>query len=176
MEEILDIYTRNGEPLGAAPKSACHSSHADFYHKPAWVWIINHNREILLQKRAATKQACPNLWDTASAGHVKHGETAIQGAIRETLEEIGLQTRPQEYEYLGEYIFDNCKEIGQIYLLVKDCKIEDLKLESDEVAEAKWANYDDFIKLLYSSDFVPLDRAYKEKIASILKTRLDSMV
>ena len=56
MEEIFDIYTREGKYLGKKEKSICHSSNPGFYHKPVWIWIINDKNEILVQKRAASKK------------------------------------------------------------------------------------------------------------------------
>lgn len=34
MEEIFDVYTRDGEYLGTKPKSFCHSENSGVYHKP----------------------------------------------------------------------------------------------------------------------------------------------
>lgn len=49
--------------------------------------IFNQNREVLLQKRADV-----NLWGLPS-GHVEPGETVENAAVREVLEETGLQVR-----------------------------------------------------------------------------------
>ena len=97
MEEIFDVFTRDGEYLGTKPKSFCHSKKPCVYHKPVWIWIINDNNEILVQKRAACKKNHPNKWDMPSAGHVDAGETIIEGAIRETYEELGIQTKEDDY-------------------------------------------------------------------------------
>lgn len=56
MEEIFDVYTRNGKYLGTKTKSFCHSENPGVYHKPVWIRIINNNNEILVQKRAACKK------------------------------------------------------------------------------------------------------------------------
>ena len=97
MEEIFDIYTRDGKYLGTKEKSICHSENPGFYHKPVWIWIINNKNEILVQKRASCKKNFPNLWDMPSAGHIISGETPIQGAIRETYEELGIKTTENDY-------------------------------------------------------------------------------
>ena len=49
MEEIFDIYTREGLYLGKKEKSIFHSKNPGFYHKPVWIWIINSNNELLLK-------------------------------------------------------------------------------------------------------------------------------
>ena len=98
MEELFDVYTRDGEYLGIKPKSECNAKDAGFYHKPAWIWIINSKNEVLLQKRASCKKNNPDKWDMPSAGHVDAGESVIDGAIRETYEELGLETKAEDYK------------------------------------------------------------------------------
>lgn len=114
MEELFDVYIRNGEYIGVKSKSICHSEKPGFYHKPVWIWIINSNNDILVQKRAASKKNNPNKWDMPSAGHIISGETSIQGAIRETYEELGVITKEQDYKFISEYVYDDSFEIAQI--------------------------------------------------------------
>ena len=168
MEEVFDIYTRNGEYIGIELKSICHSKNPRGYHKPVWIWIINSNNEILVQKRAANKKNHPNKWDMPSAGHVVAGETSIQGAIRETFEELGIQTKESDYKFLFEYIQDKSFEIAQVYLLKMNVDISKLNLQKEEVSEVKWLSYDEFKKVFYSSEFVPFDNEYKESVLEMM--------
>ncbi len=169
MEELFDIYTREGKYLGVKTKKECHQENPGFYHKPVWIWIVNHKGEILVQKRASTKKVFPNCWDMPSAGHVRAGETSIDGAIRETFEELGITTKKEDYTYMGEYIADSYWEIGQIYLLKLDIETKDIIIQKEEVSEVKWLPYNEFIKLLYSDKFCPHDKAYKEIVERIVK-------
>lgn len=105
MEEIFDIYTRDGKHLWTAPKSVCHGENPGFYHKPVWIWIINNNDKVLVQKRAATKKKNPNKYDMPSAGHVLAWEKIINGAIRETREELGIETNKKDYIYIYMWIY-----------------------------------------------------------------------
>ncbi len=167
MEELFDVYTRDGEYIGVKNKSICHSEKPGFYHKPVWIWIINSNNDILVQKRAASKKNNPNKWDIPSAGHIISGETPIQGAIRETYEELGVITKEQDYKFISEYIYDDSFEIAQIYLMKKDLDISKLKLQEEEVAEVKWVNYADFKNLFYSDEFVPFNDEYKKFVLDL---------
>lgn len=169
MEEIFDIYTRDGRYLGTKEKSVCHSENPGFYHKPVWIWIVNSNKEILVQKRAACKKNHPNKWDMPSAGHVVAGEKPIEGAIRETFEELGVQTKEEDYRFVCEYISDRTYEIAQVYLLNLDLKINEFKLQPEEVAEVKWLTFEEFQKLFYSDDFVEFDDEYRSIIINLLK-------
>lgn len=169
MEEIFDVYTRDGKYIGTKEKSLCHTKNPGCYHKPVWIWIINTKGEILVQKRAVTKKNHPNLWDMPSAGHVIAGEASIEGAIRETYEELGVKTAPSDYKFICEYIFDKNFEIAQIYLLKLDLDIKDFKLQKEEVAEVKWLTYNEFKDLFYSECFVHFPDDYRELVLNLLK-------
>lgn len=171
MEEIFDIYTRDGKYLGTELKSVCHSSNPGFYHKPVWIWIVNSNNEILLQKRASCKKNNPDKWDMPSAGHVHASESIVSGAVRETYEELGIKTKESDYEFMCEYICDSTFEIGQVYLLKKDLDIDKLKLQEEEVALVKWFAFDEFKKILYSDEFVNHDKEYKDIVVKMLGDR-----
>lgn len=171
MEEILDIYTKDGKYLGTKTREECHQKNPGFYHKPVWIWIVNSKNEILVQKRASVKKSFPNYWDMPSAGHVAAGETSIEGAIRETEEELGLKTKKEDYIYVGEYICEKTWEIGQIYLLKLDVSLENIKLQKEEVDEVKWLSYDEFVKLFYSEEFIPYDEEYRKLVLELFKER-----
>lgn len=172
MEENFDIYTRDGKHLWTAPRSVCHSGNPSFYHKPAWIWIINDKNEILVQKRAATKKNHPNKRDMPSAGHVLAWEKIIDGAIRETREELWVETKKEDYKFICEYIADKAFEIAQVFLLKLNVEADDFKLQKEEVAEVKWLTYDEFKKLFYSENFVWSDNNYKELVINMLKENL----
>ena len=168
-EEIFDIYNRDGEYLGKQRKAVCHSKNPGFYHKPVWIWIINDKNEVLVQKRAAVKKNHPNKWDMPSAGHVVAGESSIDGAIRETLEELGVETKESDYKFICEYIDDHSWEIAQVYLLKLNLESNNFKLQEEEVSEVKWLSYDEFKKLFYSDDFVRFNNDYRELVLDMLK-------
>ena len=158
--EILDIYTRNGEYLGSKEKSICHDN-PDFYHKVALIWIINDNKEILIQKRAACKKSYPNKWDMGCSGHIISGETPLEGAIREIKEELGIETNKEDYKYIFEYVFDSTHEIGETFLLKINKSIDEIKIDESEVSEVKWVDIDELKDIVISDDFAPYEIDYK---------------
>ena len=172
MEEMYDVYTRDGKWIGVKEKSFCHSENPGVYHKPAWIWIINSKNEILIQKRAACKKNFPNKWDMPSAGHVDAGERPIDGAIRETFEEIGVQTSEKDYRFICEYIWDEMFEIAQVYLLKLDVDINNFKLQEDEVAELKWLSLEEFKRIFYSDEFVPFKDDYRKIVMDMFEQNL----
>ena len=169
MEEIFDVYTREGIYLGTKPKSFCHSENPEVYHKPVWIWAINSQGEILVQKRSQYKKSNPNKWDMSVAGHSKSGESHIDAAIRETFEEIGIQTKKDDYDFLFEYCFEQGWELAQVYLLKIDIPVNKMHLSSREIGEVKWLPFTEFKKLLYSKDFAPHNMDFRRKICHIIK-------
>lgn len=169
MQEILDVYTRDGKYIGKKERSICHSANPRCYHKPVWIWIINDDNKILIQKRAKCKKDDPNLWDMPSAGHILAGETIIEGAIRETEEELGIKTSSYDYKFLFEYICDESFEIAQVFLLKKNIEISSMKLQEEEVSEVKWVNYEEFKNIFYSKEFVLYPNDYRERVLEVLK-------
>ena len=157
MEERFDTFDKDGNYLGVRTKSYCHSEYADCYHKTVWIWIINSKKEILVQKRSSLKKFMPEKWDMSSAGHVSTGEDFLTACIRETQEELGLLFKKEQFVFQAEILSQSLKEFGQVYFLFADFSIEDTRLQADEVAQIQWFTYDEFIRLLYSPDFVPHD-------------------
>ena len=165
MEEMLDIYTRDGKWLGVKTRSECHTENPGFYHKPAWTWVYNSKNEILVQKRAMCKKKYAGYWDMACAGHVDAGETPKQGAIREAKEEIGLDVSEDDVKLMFEHIEDeDYWKIGQVFFIKADREIEEFTLQKDEVEEVKWLNFDEFKKLFYSDKWAPCSDEYKRLV------------
>lgn len=169
MDELLDTFDINGNFLGVKSRNFCHSENPGVYHKTVWIWIVNSKKQILVQKRALTKKKSPGKWDMPAAGHIDSGENCLQGCVRETEEELGLKVNSDDFVFLKEFISKRGWELAQVYLLKKDIKVEDMKLQHEEVEQIKWLNYDEFIKLLYSDEFCNHEKSYKDWVAEILK-------
>jgi len=145
--ELIDLLTPDGRPTGARkPK---HEVHRDGdWHRAAHVWIIASDGRILLQRRSPRKENNPNLWDVSAAGHLSAGETAIDAAVRETREELGLNISRDELKLVATMrescvlnnntYYDN--EFHEIFVVRRDADIDALTLDLEEVAEVKWAD------------------------------------
>src|SRR5687768_17055127 len=93
--ELIDVLTEAGARTGRCkPKADIHRDGE--WHRAAHLWIVTTDRRVLLQKRARAKENWPGFWDVSVAGHVSAGENAIDAAIREAREEIGLDLEAGE--------------------------------------------------------------------------------
>lgn len=171
MEEMFDTYTREGEYLGIKGKSFCHSENPGVYHKSVYVWAINSKGEVLIQRRALCKKHFPGKWDMPSAGHVHAGESSIDACVRETYEELGIDIPKEQFEFIGEYIYDEGFEIGQIYFLYLE-KDYNFKLEVTEVDEIKWVTLNEFKEIWYTDLFPPHDDDYKDMVVKLLEDKI----
>ena len=88
MKEYLDIFDENNVSLNQSKeRTIVHKQ--GLWHREIAVWIINKNKEVLIQKRSANKKLGANKW-ALCAGHVTSGENLIEGAVREVQEEVGI--------------------------------------------------------------------------------------
>lgn len=147
-DELIDIFDENNISLNKTMmKSKAHKTGA--WHRVSHIWIYNSKGEMLIQHRNQDKEIHPNLWDIGAAGHIPAGETEIDGAIRETKEEIGLKITAKELEFVEikkgmgnpDNVIQN-NEYAYIYLLKYEGKIENLRMQKEELQGLK------FIKLV----------------------------
>jgi isopentenyldiphosphate isomerase len=169
-EEYLDILNEKGELTGQS-RTYNEAHEKGLIHRTAHVWILNSKKELLIQKRASDRRAYPDFWDISAAGHISAGQTSLEGAKRETQEELGLFLSDNIFKYLftvqehiilnqGTYINN---EFQDVYLVCLDILPEKIKFDKEEVSEIKWVSIDEF-KLLISKEeykMVPHEEEYR---------------
>jgi len=57
---------------------------------------------VLLQERDEHPRIAPEKWGMCG-GHLEHGESFLDGAVRELEEETGLALEPADFREIGEY-------------------------------------------------------------------------
>lgn len=154
--EIFDLYDINRKPLGKTmvrhgeqPKGS--------YRLVVHICIFNRDGKMLCQKRVASKKVYPNLWDISCGGCVDSGETSLEGAIRETKEELGLDLPKDVTPNLTvhfNYGFDD------VYCVTMDVNDADVKLQAEEVEQVKWLSQQEICDMLDAKQFVPYDKSY----------------
>lgn len=98
--ELLEVFTRGGEPTGVAKSRAAIHLDGD-WHVAFHCWILRgHGQRVLLQRRSLRKDTFPGCWDAAAAGHWRFGESAAEAA-REIAEELGIDVGFEQLEYRG---------------------------------------------------------------------------
>ena len=148
--EYIDIFDENNNPTGEVKEKT--QAHEDGnFHRTAHIWIMNDKKELLLQKRSATKKSHPNCWDISGAGHIMAGESVIDGAIRELKEELGIKTNENELKFIA--IVKSTKnpknmEFQYVYLLKCNKQVEEYIFEDNEVSEVKYVHFKELEKMV----------------------------
>ena len=168
--ELLDIVDENGNLTGEVmERDKVHE--LNLLHWEISVFLINDKKEVLLQKRAATKKMNPNMWGSC-AGHVDSGEGIEETALRELEEEIGIKFSIDDLHVLEEMQVTK-KEINshltRVYYVYYNGN--DFKIQTEELSEVKWFNIEDVINMIKNNDDTitfKMDRLYLfEKLKEI---------
>jgi len=149
--EKWDLYNENGEKLGRTIFRGEELKIGE-YHLAVHIWILNDENKFLIQKRAATKKKFPNMW-SMTGGAVLSGETSENACIREVFEELGIRLNFKNLNKLGIIKRKNC--LVDVWVAYKNCDIENLILQDEEVSEAKWADITEIEALLQNEEFTP---------------------
>ncbi|MDQ5982519.1 MAG: hypothetical protein QG549_516 [Patescibacteria group bacterium] len=99
MSEILDIVNDNDEVIGQAERDRVHRE--GLVCRLVYVCFYTANREIILQKRSNTKKNDPGKLTTTVSGHVASGQSYLEAAVRETVEESGIEVSADNLKELG---------------------------------------------------------------------------
>lgn len=149
--ELLDIVDEQGIFTGEVmEREKAHD--LNLLHWEIAVLIVNKNREVLLQKRAATKRFNPNKWGLC-AGHVDSGETLEDTAVREVKEEVGLDITTDDLHVLENMEVrkrETNSQITRYYYVI--CNKEIFEIQKEELSEVKWFKISDIINMIHNKD------------------------
>ncbi|RVU55061.1 NUDIX hydrolase [Anaerosphaera multitolerans] len=154
MAEFWDVYNSKGKKKNKVIKKGQPLLEGE-YHLIVECWIRCGKNLYLLQKRSANKKMFPNMWYCSAGGSVHAGEEPRDGLIREVKEELGLDISKDEIK-LKRIIFEE-SSIFYIYLVDSEVDLNSLKLQSEEVAEAKIASLEEIKELIREGKMIYLD-------------------
>ncbi|HMP76649.1 MAG TPA: NUDIX domain-containing protein [Kiritimatiellia bacterium] len=137
--EIFDVVDRLGRVVGQAPRSECHGNPA-LIHQAVHVAVFDREGRLFLQLRSAQKDIQPGKWDISVGGHLQPGETPLQGAHRELLEELGVRASRLEkaYEYFWESSLET--ELIRTYFTLHEGPFT---LQAEELADGRFWRMDE---------------------------------
>ena len=148
--EIIDLYNKDKEKLGKTFVRKQDKLLEDEYYLLEQAWILNSENKILLTRRSLNK-SYGGMWE-ATAGHVKAGETDLEGMQREVHEELGLNIEKNEFKFIKSLI--RKQAILDVWVVRKDINLKDLKLKNDEVTGAKFVSISEFKEMLNNNEIV----------------------
>ncbi len=148
--EVWDLYDENKNLTG---KTMVRGEKVpdNYYHLVVHVWIKNSKGEYLISQRAENK-TLPLKWE-CTGGSVLKGETSLEGAIRETKEEVGIDLDKEK----GKIVYTEARkmwkgrtfnDIMDVWLFEYDGEVNLKNATTDEVRDLKWMTKSE-IKELY---------------------------
>ena len=173
--EIFDLYTKDREKtektmLRGTPVPS------GFYRVVVQVCIFNSDGQMLIQRRQPFKFGFSGYWDFSAAGSVVSGETSAQAASRELMEELGIAVSFENERPSLSYTF--ATGFCDTYCAEKDVALSELKLQPEEVAEAKWATEEEILAMIEDGTFIPyhpslIELLFFRRTQTIIRTRPD---
>ncbi len=138
--ELVDVITLGRKKTGEVlPRGQLFPQKK--HYLCALVWVKNSKGQFLMQKLPAHRHVDPNMW-SIQGGVVVTGETSLDAAKRETLEEIGLKIENPVLVYQNPEP-DPWGGMVDVWLAHSEAKIEDLTIEPREVADISWFDIDE---------------------------------
>lgn len=156
MKDVFDIVNEKDEIIGQTERSEAHAK--GLMHRASHVWIFNKKGEFLLQKRSAGKDTCPNMWTSSVCGHVDAGESYEDAAVREIIEEIGLEEAPTIKEIGYEKaVPETAMEFTKLYIAKSEGPF---RFPEDEISELRWVSIEEMDRMILEEG---------ETVAGVLK-------
>lgn len=137
-DELLQIVDEEtGEPTGE------HLPRKQVLEQKLWcrttnIFVLNSLGQILCHQRSLHKERFPGAWSTHLGGHVAKGESFKISALKELEEETGLKVNA--FQLIPWRT--SKKSLSRIwvrdFLTVYDGKIEDLRIQKEEIERIEW--------------------------------------
>lgn len=124
------------------------------YTMAVFACIFNSEGKLLIQQRQKTKKSWPGIWDVSVGGAVQSGETSLAAVRREVAEELGIRLKESDLTKLLALYYDRI--IHDFYSVVLDVEVSDLKLQKEEVMDARWATREEIRQMIADGTFMPI--------------------
>ena len=141
--EKIYILSENGVISGLKERQYVHEN--SILHSVVQCWVMNEDENVLIQRRAPTKDKSAGKWDVSFGGHCTEinniDNILIDNVIKEGKEELGLDICSQDLIKLGEARYNSQenknREIIGVFLL-KVGNNQKFIFADGEVTEVRW--------------------------------------
>ena len=147
-KELMDIYNENKNLTGRTIyRKDRNTLKEDEYIITSHCFIINLSGQILLTQRSLNTNRGGKWEDTH--GGVKSGETSLQAIVRELKEEIAINVKEDELNFIKTLKRKNV--FRDIYVLKKNIDLKDIVF-NDEVMDCKYVTIDEFKEIIQKGE------------------------
>lgn len=155
MGELIDLYNVDREKTGLTAVRG-EKLPEGTYRMVVHVCIFNSKGEMLIQRRADDIVRWPGMWDVSVGGGASAGDDSRGAAERETAEELGLHI---DFSNRRPVITVNFHDgFDDFYTVERDVSPDELDLQKEEVAEARWASREEIEAMIDEGIFIPYQK------------------
>lgn len=149
-EELVEEVDASGTVLRLVSRREMRAQ--SLWHRSVFIAILSESGQILVHKRAETKDVWPGCWDVAVGGVLQPGEEWERAALRELSEELGITGVKVEPLGTGVYVDNDVKLVAACFV----CRTEGPFVFADgEITEAHWVHPDELFVWLNAKQFLP---------------------
>lgn len=146
-EELLQVFDENKNMLNESIERSLKKTLTNGKHFMIIMIFIENDEKFLIQKSSKEKG---NDYAT-TGGHVTYQDNGFTTCKKEVKEELGIDLKDYEIEYVNTIDFKNC--FCEIYYSSKNIEISELKLQDEEVESVDWFSNEEIEKLIENGQF-----------------------
>ena len=162
--EIWDILDKNGRRTGKTVIRGKRGLGKGEYHLVVHIWIVNDRGEFLIQKRSDKRPLMPGEW-AATGGSAFSSESSRHAAARELNEEMGIRLGRKDLKLVKRML--RKFSLTDIWAARCNVDVDNLNLQTEEVAKAKWVSADELKTMIRNGEFHNYGKDYFDLIFSI---------
>ena len=152
MPEYQDIYDIHRNLTGRTVQRG-KPRKADEFILVIHLLLFDKQGRFLVQKRVKNKASWPDMWDISLGGIAQTGDDSRAAVTREAEEELGLHLDFTDTEPI--FSFRNYNIWDDYWIAQIDSENLELKLQPEEVTEAKWVTKPEWEALLHTHQVIP---------------------
>ena len=160
-DEIIGIVDKDGNILKYVKRGTLQDNQT---WRNVCIWVENDKNQVLMQQRQHHKIVNPGLWTCAVEGTITEDEPALDTAIREMEEEIGLTSVKLVPTKKLHYKASHGWRLSQGYKAICNWPVEKFTPQPEEVAQVQWFDRSELIAKLKAGDamFPPSGKIWLE--------------
>ncbi len=157
--EIIDVLDIKGQKLGYT-KPRVEPLNDNEYALVIHLWIQTNDGVYLVQQRSESKKVDPLKWSTV-AGFVMADENSFDTLKRELMEEFGYTPNISNFNFYKRFFpKEGNKHIADVYFLYEDISIDEIMLQAEEVADAKYLSKEEIKQQVQEGTFNDFNLMY----------------
>jgi isopentenyl-diphosphate delta-isomerase len=138
--EALILVDECDREVGHLSKALCHSGRG-VLHRAFSLFIFNESGELLLQRRAATKQLWPHYWSNSCCSHPRRAEPMEMAIHRRLYEELGIRCGLKflfKFQYHAQFEAVGAEhELCSVFIGHHSGR---LRVNRDEIESSRWVS------------------------------------